>query len=121
MNDKELKAFLSEGGYPEHIVKGGRKGLLAKYEKFVAEVEAGYSLTLDDYRNDLDLRAIIHRAGLDSHKTVVELDKRLRKALHFCGNAIWECEQNPQAFWIFGVPKKAKGGLKKDLRGAGYL
>ncbi len=121
MNDKELKEFLSQGGYPEHIVKGGKRGLLARYGKFVAAVESGYSLTLDDYRNDLDLRTILHRAGLDSNKTVVELDRRLRQALQFSAQAIWECDENPQAFWIFGYPSKPKGDLKKDLAAGGYL
>lgn len=120
MNEKDLKAFLSQGGYAEHIVKGGKKGLLARYEKFVAAVEAGYSMTLDDYRNDLDLRTIIHRAGLDKDKAVVALDQRLRKGMAFCENAVWSCDANPQAFWIYGYPKKAKGDLKKDLRAGGY-
>lgn len=119
MNDTEIKEYLQKNGYPEHLVKAGRKGLIAKYEKFVEEVEAGYSLTLDDYRNDLDLRAILLRLGLG--KKVAEADKRFRKCLAFSGEPIWECDENPEAFWLFGYPKNAKGDLKKDLKAAGFL
>jgi hypothetical protein len=118
MNDKEVKEYLKANGYPEHVVKGGRKGLVERWEKFVAEVEAGYSLNLEDYRNDLDLRAIIGRLGLQKH--VADADRRLRKCLVFCADPVWECDENPDAFWIHGAPKNAKGELKKDLKAAGY-
>lgn len=118
MTDKEIKEHLKAGGYPEHIVKGGRKGLLERYEKFVASVEAGYSMTLDDYRNDLDLRGILFRLGLG--KQAAAADQRLRKCLVFSEKPVWQCDGNPDAFWIHGVPKKAKGDLKRDLKAAGY-
>lgn len=118
MTDKDVKEYLRSNGYPDHLIKGGRKGLVERYEKFAAQVEAGYSLTLDDYRNDLDLRAIIGRLGLQKH--VADADRRLRNCMVFCADPIWECAENPDAFWIHGVPKKPRGDLKKDLKAAGY-
>ncbi|MBL8230000.1 MAG: hypothetical protein JNL98_16040 [Bryobacterales bacterium] len=118
MKDTEVKQLLKSGGYPEHVWKGGKKGLVEKWSQFVAEVEAGYSLTIEDYRNDLDLRAIIAKVGMDGD--VTELDERFRQCLAFSAKAIWECDQ-PNAFWIYGYPKNAKGDLKKDLRAEGFV
>ena len=65
MTDEEMAAYLRENGYPEHIVRAGRAGLIERWAKFVAEVERGYKFGLEDYRNDLDLRGIIAMLGLD--------------------------------------------------------
>jgi hypothetical protein len=118
MKDAEVKRLLKAEGYPEHVWKGGKKGLIEKWAKFVAEVEAGYSLTLEDYRNDLDLRALIAKLAMDAD--VAALDERFRQCLVFSAKPVWECGQ-PNAFWIYGYPKNAKGDLKKDLRAEGFL
>src|ERR1051326_7402225 len=65
MTDAELRDYLQQNGYPEHIWSAGRDGLVARWRKFVAEVERGYKYGLEDYRNDLDLRAVISLVGLD--------------------------------------------------------
>ena len=59
MTDEEMIAYLRENGYPEHVVRAGRTGLIERWGKFVGEVERGYKFGLEDYRNDLDLRGII--------------------------------------------------------------
>ncbi len=119
MSDAEVKAFLKANGYPDHIVKGGKKGLIASYEKFVDAVEEGYSLNLEDYRNDLDLRAIISRAGLQAD--VEDADRKLRACLVFSEESVWDCEDNPDAFWLYGYPRNAKGDLLDDLRNEGFV
>jgi hypothetical protein len=118
MKDADVKQLLKAEGYPEHVWKSGKKGLIEKWARFVAEVEAGYSLTLEDYRNDLDLRAIIAKVEMDGD--VAALDERFRQCLVFSAKPVWECDQ-PNAFWIYGYPKNAKGDLKKDLRAEGFL
>ena len=65
MTDDEMVEYLRDNGYPEHIVRAGRAGLIERWRKFVEEVEHGYKLGLEDYRNDLDLRGIIAMFGLD--------------------------------------------------------
>lgn len=119
MSEAEVKAFLKENGYPEHLVKGGKKGLIASYEKFVDTVEKGYSLNLEDYRNDLDLRALLSRLGLQAD--VEDADKRFRKCLVFSSESVWDCEDNPDAFWLYGYPRNAKDDLLDDLRNEGFL
>src|SRR5215468_615819 len=64
-NDKEPKMkdqvrdYLRERGCGEHVIEGGLEGLVESWEKTVRQVEEGYSLTLDDYLNDLDARQLI--------------------------------------------------------------
>jgi len=80
MTDQELADYLRENGYPEHVCRAGRAGLLARWSKFVDEVEGGYKLGLEDYRNDLDLRAVIALAGLDAEARAG--DERFARAAH---------------------------------------
>ncbi len=44
----------------------GGEGLVRRWRDFVAQVEKGYPLGLDDYRNDLDVRTLIAVTGLDT-------------------------------------------------------
>ncbi len=66
MTDEQMVAYLRDNGYPEHVVRAGRAGLIDRWRKFVESVERGYKLGLEDYRNDLDLRGIIAMVGLDA-------------------------------------------------------
>ncbi len=62
MSDAAVQAYLRENGYPDHIVRDGRAGLVRGWRAFVEQVERGYPLGLEDYRNDLDLRGILRQA-----------------------------------------------------------
>ena len=53
MNDAEMQQYLRENGYPEHVVKAGRKGLIERWNKFVDEVERGYGFGIEDYAKAL--------------------------------------------------------------------
>ncbi|MGH9557992.1 MAG: hypothetical protein ACRD30_02045 [Bryobacteraceae bacterium] len=105
---------MRENGYPEHVVREGREGLLRRWHEFVAEAERGYSLGLEDYRNDLDARAIIELAGTEDD-SVRALDERFKKTLTSRGIRVWESAPgNP--FWDFGYPRNAGPDLIDDLR-----
>lgn len=119
MTEAEIKAFLKKGGYPDQLIKGGSKVLIDKYEKFVEEVEKGYGLNLEDYRNDLDLRALISRLGLQAG--VEALDARFRACLVMSEESIWDCEDNPDAFWLHAYPRDARRDLLEDLRAEGFV
>lgn len=119
MTESGVKEFLRENGYPEHLVKGGKKGLLEKWQLFVEAVEHGYRFGLEDYRNDLDMRNIISILGLQSE--VEELDQRLRRLLVFTEESIWDSDEFPDAFWLYGYPRNAAGDLRDDLRSEGFL
>ena len=113
MTDPELIEYLRENGYPEHIWRAGRAGLLAKWAGFVDDVERGYKFGLEDYRNDLDLRAILALVGLDDAARAD--DERLRRLLTGTGKRVWESSPG-DPFWDFGYPKNASGELLEDLK-----
>lgn len=113
MTDSEMAAYLRDNGYPEHIARAGRAGLIERWRKFVEEAEKGYKLGLEDYRNDLDLRGILAMLELDGD--VADLDKRFEVLLTDRDTRVWETSAgNP--FWDFGYPSNAGIQLKKDLK-----
>lgn len=117
MTDDQMAAYLRENGYPEHVVRAGRAGLIEGWRKFVESVEHGYKLGLEDYRNDLDLRGIIAMVGLDSE--VQELDRRFEAMLTNRDRRVWE-SSGDGPFWDFGYPSNAKGELLEDLKNEGF-
>ena len=114
MTDAQVQDYLRENGYPEHIVREGRAGLLRRWREFVDQVERGYSLGIEDYRNDLDVRGIIALAKADNAE-VHALDERLRILLTATGVRVWESGPG-DAFWDFGNPRNAGADLLDDLR-----
>ncbi len=118
MTDQEMATYLRDNGYPEHIVRAGRAGLIERWGKFVEQVERGYKLGLEDYRNDLDLRGIIAMLSLDDE--VCDLDQRFEAMLIDREKRVWESSAaNP--FWDFGYPKKAGQQLMEDLNNEGLI
>ncbi len=117
MTDGEIQAYLRDNGYPEHIVRGGRAGLVRQWREFVEQAERGYALGLEDYRNDLDLRAIIAMAGAEGDE-VQGLDTRLRAVLTHTDVRVWESLAG-DPFWDFGFPGNASGELLEELRAEG--
>ena len=118
MTDDEMTAYLRENGYPEHIVKAGRAGLIDRYAKFVAEVERGYRFGLEDYRNDLDLRGIIAMLGMDAE--VHDLDRRFEAMLTNRDKRVWESSsQDP--FWDYGYPSSTGLHFREDLKKEGLM
>lgn len=78
------------------------------------QVERGYPLGLEDYRNDLDVRAILAQAGAED-ESVKALDGRLKKFLTGCDKRVWESAPG-DTFWDFGYPRNAGPDLLDDLR-----
>ncbi len=116
MSDAEIQGYLSDNGYPEHVVRGGRAGLVRRWREFVEQVERGYSLGLEDYRNDLDVRAILALDGAEDEE-VRALDERLKKMLTSDAR-VWE-SAGGDPFWDFGYPRNAGEDLLSDLRAEG--
>ncbi len=114
----KIDQYLRDNGYPEHVVREGKPGLVRQWRTFVESVERGYSQGLEDYRNDLDARGILYVAGAEDDE-IAALDDRLKKLL--IGNArVWESAPD-DPFWDFGYPRNAGADLLDDLRGEGLL
>jgi len=118
MTDEQMVAYLRQNGYPEHVVRAGRAGLIDRWRKFVESIEHGYKLGLEDYRNDLDLRGIIAMLGLDGE--VQELDRRFEAMLTDREKRVWETSAG-EPFWDFGYPRNAQGELLDDLKKEGLV
>src|SRR5580704_7070831 len=118
MTDAALADYLRENGYPEHICRSGRAGLLGRWTRFVDEVERGYKMGLEDYRNDLDLRGILSLAGLDAEANAD--DERFRRLLTATDTRVWE-STHENAFWDFGYPANASKALLDDLKAEGLI
>jgi hypothetical protein len=108
-----LDEYLRENGYPDHVVREGRAGLVRQWRIFVEQVERGYPLGLEDYRNDLDARAILALASAEDEE-VLALDERLKKLLTG-DKRIWESAPGAP-FWDFGYPTNAGPDLLADLQ-----
>jgi hypothetical protein len=90
-----------------------------RWKEFVEQVERGYSLGLEDYRNDLDLRAILRVAGAEDEQ-VAALDERFKALLTGRGRRVWESAPG-DPFWDFGYPRNAGEELREGLREEGLL
>ena len=115
----EITAYLRENGYPEHVVRGGRAGLVDKWRKFVEEVENGYGAQIEDYWNDLDVRGILRQAGAEDEE-VLALDERLKRLLAPAKKRVWESAPG-EPFWDFGYPRNASGDLRRGLMEQGLI
>ncbi|SRR5579871_1381710 len=116
MTDEEMAEYLRESGYPEHVIRAGRKGLIERWRHFVEEAEKGYRFGLEDYRNDLDVRGILRLVGLDGQ--VAELDQRFEALLTDRSKRVWEsAPDNP--YWDFGYPRNAHAQLLEDIKNEG--
>ena len=118
MNDAETHAYLRDNGYPEHIVRGGKAGIVDRWKRFVEEVERGYEFGLEDYRNDLDIRGVIRLAGAEEE--VADADERFLAMLTNTDTRVWESGGGDPP-WDFGYPRNASRRLLADLRAAGLL
>ena len=116
MTDEQVREYLSSNGYPEHVVRAGREGLVAMWRKFVDDVARGYRFGLEDYRNDLDTRAILRLIGVDD--AVREDDARLERVLTSREVRVWESGDG-EPWWDFGYPANASGDLLDDLKAEG--
>jgi hypothetical protein len=118
MTDADLQNYLRDNGYPEPIVRDGRAGLIARWRAFVEQAEKGYAFGLEDYRNDLDIRAIIQLAQIDDPQ-VDALDARFQALLIATNVRVWESA--PDAPWDFGYPRNAGPELLDGLREEGLV
>jgi hypothetical protein len=125
-----VRVYLSERGCGEHVIEGGLEGLVESWEKTVREVEEGYSLTLDDYLNDLDARQLIADAltvATDQQRERIneqlsQADEKMRgltEPTKVClwGEEVaeeegWTAKEN---WWYFARPIKADAELLAEI------
>ena len=127
MTDDPIRAFLRARGVAEHVVRGGLEGLMGAWEQTAGAIETGYSLTFDDYLNDLDARQILEVVlsampepdgpFLDRLR---DADARVRAATVPSGRCVWGEDASPvwterRHWWYFVVPRSPGEDLAEDL------
>ena len=88
---------------------------------FIAEVEEGYSMTIDDYTNDLTQRDLIdellQQVPEDLKNRVIKLiepsDVRFKNATKILRKSLSSSKNPP--WWRYRLPKKLVGELKEDV------
>ncbi len=108
MGEKDpVREFLKQRGCPEHVVRGGLRGLVESWEEVVRSVEEGYSLGLDDYLNDVDGRQLLDETlavvPADVKRTclkrVRQADAKMQTLVRSAGRCLWGDETARQEGW----------------------
>ncbi|MGE5799422.1 MAG: hypothetical protein ACM337_03770 [Syntrophaceae bacterium] len=122
--------FLRKRGCPEHVVRGGLRGLAESWEEVVRSIEEGYSLGLDDYLNDLDGRQLLEEAlavaPAQEKKTALQrvrrADAKMQTLVRPSGRCLWGDETARQEgwtarknWWYFSIPVNPGEELLNEL------
>lgn len=113
-----VRALLVARSCPPHIVDGGFPGLIASWSDVVRQIETGYTSSLDEYINDMDLRDLISAAQQvanqlsgDVLNELQSADGRLLEVTEACP-CVWgpeiesEDDLTPaQDWWYYRRPK----------------
>lgn len=125
-----VRARLRERGAPRHVVHGGLVGLLASWERTSRESGRGYRLGLDEWRNDVDARQILHEVWPLAQEAEREAlldrldaaDRRFRHACQPLRGCVWgavaarrEGWTPEEHWWYFLGPEKAGPELVAEL------
>jgi hypothetical protein len=131
MKEKDpVGEFLRKRGCPEHVVRGGLRGLAKSWDEVVRSVGEGYSLGLDDYLNDLDGRQLLEEAlsvaPAQEKKIALQrirhADAKMRSLVRPAGRCLWGDETARQEgwtakknWWYFSRPIRAGVDLLAEI------
>ena len=131
MKEKDpVGEFLRKRGCPEHVVRGGLRGLAESWEEVVRSIEEGYSLGLDDYLNDLDGRQLLEEAlavaPAQEKKTALQrvrrADAKMQTLVRPAGRCLWGDKTARQEgwtarknWWYFSIPVNPGEELLNEL------
>jgi len=102
-----VREFLRERGSSSHLIEGGLAGLVESWEAVVSAVEEGYTLGLDDYLNDLDVRQLLKEAlPLTSEtqrqaftKRIQQADEQMKQLIAPVPSCLWGAEVAEEEGW----------------------
>ncbi len=133
--EARVHQYLEARGCADSVVEGGLSGLIDRWDETAASIERGYDGLLDEYLEDMDLRAILEDvldvvalpADNPLRRRVASADARVRGATVACG-PIWgrevaESEAMDPAlqWWYFVRPAEPNDVLRMELEGEGLL
>jgi hypothetical protein len=127
---KEVREFLEARGCSSDVVDGGLPGLVEDWERIAGEMADGYTLGLDDYLNDLDVRQLIEEAmehaGDAGRRAVAKrlaaADAQVRAVVRTVDECLWgdrvaaASGWSPESnWWYFSLPRRPGRRLREDL------
>jgi hypothetical protein len=125
-----VRAWLAARGCPRFVVEGGIAGLVAGWESFALELEAGYARDLDEYCNDVDGRELLHGAlavaSEDDQRAfgrrVRLADARVRSRSHATPVCVWGSQNAARNgwnagrnWWYFMTPRRMNDELARGV------
>lgn len=129
-----VRTYLRQKGAPYGVITRGLRGLVENWERIVDMVTAGYSLTLDDYLNDIDGRQLLQNAlGVAPPEVrdafldrVRAADARMKALVVPAGRCLWgaivaseEGWKEDTQWWYFAKPRAPGPGLRAELEAHG--
>ena len=141
--DHALQAYLATRGLPPDARQRGFHGLVLAWER-IARAAARYDLTLDDWRNDLDLRDIIAGAVtvaseqdlLGTRDALARADALFRAGTEETQRPLWSSAEHrsdpaavhstetgptPSRWWYRRRPLHPGDTIRAELEDAGFL
>ncbi|MFN0087200.1 MAG: hypothetical protein ACKVX9_17565 [Blastocatellia bacterium] len=131
-----VREYLREKGCAAHVIDGGLEGMVEGWEQIAQSVENGYSLGLDDYLNDMDIRQLIEEslsvataAQRDAICDRVErADEQMRSLVERAEGCLWGDEVAEEEgwtarnnWWYFTRPLNADPELLLEIDDAASL
>ncbi|MDX2042627.1 MAG: hypothetical protein SF097_15505 [Acidobacteriota bacterium] len=126
----EVRDFLVEKGCPLNVAERGLIGLIESWEKVVQSVENGYSLTLDDYLNDLDARQLLEEAldvatmaeRINLETRIMHADDLMKGLTRRASVCLWgdelaeeESWNSKKNWWYYACPVDADAELLAEI------
>lgn len=126
----EVRDFLVEKGCPLLVAERGLIGLVESWEKVVQSVENGYSLTLDDYLNDLDARQLLDEAlavapmteRINLEVRIAQADDLMKGLTRRASVCLWGDElaeeegwNSKKNWWYYACPVDADAELLAEI------
>jgi len=113
-----VREYLRGVGVRRDVAEGGLSGLVSSWETIVRQLDGVYTLTIDDYRNDLDIRDLIAKVvpiAKPAEREAVAgrlaaADQHFRNATQ-AGDSVWgdppDSSDATDAWWTFRWPQRA--------------
>ncbi len=125
-----VRELLAERGSPAHVVDGGLEGLVAAWDRSTKAAARGATDDLDEWRNDVDVRQILHEvwpSATKAQRAAVEdqlalADRRFRRATRKSPVCVWGADVAARSgwtpehsWWYFQTPRKTGARFAADL------
>lgn len=125
-----VRDFLRERGSSPNLIESGLAGLVESWEAVVSAVAEGYTLGLDDYLNDLDVRQLLEEAlplaAATQHqaftKRLQQADEQMRQLVAPVPSCLWGAEVAEEEgwtaqnnWWYFSRPLQANPALLAEI------